>query len=176
MAPTTCAACGHPTTGVITTNGVMTTWLMVAASAHVAAIVVEHQRRLLGPLLLPRLMPNSESVGASHITARFPPPQVRGTAIFPPIFLERQTSSDPYLSIYLSRRVHLAQALQWTNASARDACGGQRQASRAGRTLRPGVASAGGPPWPQCDAQHHERRAPSCVLEVAVASLRHAQW
>ena len=109
LAPTTCAACGHPTTGVITTNGVMTTWLMVAASAHVAAIVVEHQRRLLGPLLLPRLKPNSESVGASHVTARFPPPQVRGTAIFPPIFLERQTSSDPYLSIYLSRRVDMGQ-------------------------------------------------------------------
>ena len=47
--------------------------------------------------------------GASDITARFPLPQVRGTAIFPPIFLERQTSSDPYLSIYLSRRVGLTQ-------------------------------------------------------------------
>ena len=56
--------------GVITTKGVMTTWLMVAASAHLALVVVEHQpgaaraRELLGPLLLPRLMPNSEALGA----------------------------------------------------------------------------------------------------------------
>ena len=54
-----------------------------------------------------RLMPNSEAL---HITARFPLPQVRHAAIFPPIFLERQTLSNPYLSIYLSRRVRLGQS------------------------------------------------------------------
>ena len=35
---------------------------------------------------------------------------------------------------------------------------------RQGDTLIPGVASAGGPPWPPVYAQHHERRAPSRLL------------
>ena len=87
----------------------MTTWLMVATSAHLAPIVVEHQRRLHVVGEPPAHAKLGSPAGASDITARFPLPQVRGTAIFPPIFLERQTSSDPYLSIYLSRRVGLGQ-------------------------------------------------------------------
>ena len=39
----------------------MTTWLMVAASAHLALIVVEHQRRLRRSWL----MPNAETIGVS---------------------------------------------------------------------------------------------------------------
>ena len=51
-----------------------------------------------------------------------------------------------------------------TRARETHAAGGDRPLGQ-GDTLRPGVASAGGPPWPPVYAQHHERRAPF-FLEV----------
>ena len=85
---------------------------MQTAIQRDADCVVEHERRLdvVGErrhlLLAEEVLEQREH---SDITARFPLPQVRHAAIFPPIFLERQTSSDPYLSIYLSRRVDMGQ-------------------------------------------------------------------
>ena len=76
---------------------------------NAALVVVEHQRRLHVVGERRHAHAKLGSCGCQHITARFPLPQVRNAAIFPPIFLERQTSSNPYLSFYLSRRVGLGQ-------------------------------------------------------------------